>query len=222
MRWSALVASIVGCAASLVATRVAHTFLHTPAAAVPLPVAFDMPPAQRPEMSADDGAPEGAESVDETGASVAAPQTPYAPAERASPVGFRSALPTSESVALFADAGRARRVGAVPKAIALYELLQHRYPGTPESRAADMALALLLTRQGAYDTALQHFDRYLQHSPQGDLAAEAMWGKAQALTSLGRDGDAYRTLHRLQLLHPRSSYAIEARTRLQMDAPVLE
>ncbi|WP_394836508.1 tetratricopeptide repeat protein [Pendulispora rubella] len=214
MQWAALIVPIVACIASLVATGVAHRLLHTPTAPAPT--------AEETELSATDRAPDAAETSEAYAemdpAAVEAMPTAVAPTERPSRAGFKSAPPTNESAALFLDAGRARRVGAVPKAIALYELLQHRHPGTPESRAADMALALLYMRQGMHATALEHFDRYLNHSPRGDLAAEAMWGKSQALTNLGRIKDAYRTLQRLQLVHPNSPYALEARARLQVES----
>ncbi|WP_394846850.1 tetratricopeptide repeat protein [Pendulispora brunnea] len=216
VQWSVLVVPLVACIASVVLTGVATSLLHAPDAPAPTPESVQV----------STGDPEPAttsESDDADPSDTAAPlQTKDGPIERAPRPGFKSAPPTSESAALFADAGRARRVGAVPKAIALYELLQKRYPGTPESRSADMALALLFTRQGMHAAALEHFDRYLRHSPQGDLAAEAMWGKAQVLSILGRSTDAFRTLQRLQLLHPNSPYAIEARARLQPEASLTQ
>jgi TolA-binding protein len=116
---------------------------------------------------------------------------------------------------LFANAARARREGNLDEALRLYTSLQHRYPGAPESRAADISLAMIQLGRGADAASLEHFQRYLRHSPNGELVPEALWGEAEALRKLGRSEQARRVLSDLLQRFPDSTYAAAARARLE-------
>jgi TolA-binding protein len=115
---------------------------------------------------------------------------------------------------LFASAARARREGNHSEAIRLYASLQHRYPASPESRAADISLGMLHLGRGSAGTALEHFQRYQRHSAAGELVPEALWGEGESLRRLGRADDARRSYAALLSRFPDSAYAAAARARL--------
>ncbi|HYJ09364.1 MAG TPA: tetratricopeptide repeat protein [Polyangiaceae bacterium] len=135
-------------------------------------------------------------------AAVPAPPKPSAAVESGSP---------SE---LFASAASARRKGKAQEAIVLYDTLQSRYPGSAEANAADMALGMLRLQRGSARSALDHFRRYLAKNPRAELAPEALWGQAQALSSLGRTEEARRSFAALLDRYPDSTYASAARAKL--------
>lgn len=116
---------------------------------------------------------------------------------------------------LFASASLARREGGSAAAIALYDSLQSRYPNSPEARAADLPLGMLHLQRGQSRQALVHFQRLRQKNPRGQMASEALWGEAQALSSLGRSADAARAYAEIAEKYPASPYAAAARAKLE-------
>jgi TolA-binding protein len=141
----------------------------------------------------------------------AVPPTP-APVTAAKPVAAVEATSPSE---LFANAASARRRGKVQEAMLLYDALQNRFPTSAEANAADMALGMLRLQRGSARSALDHFARYLSRNPRAELAPEALWGKAQALSSLGRSSEARRDYASLLQRFPDSTYAAAARAKLE-------
>jgi TolA-binding protein len=135
---------------------------------------------------------------------VATPVAPKAPA----------AVEAGSASELFASAASARRKGKAQEAIVLYDALQSRYPGSAEANAADMALGMLRLQRGAARAALDHFRRYLAKNPRAELAPEALWGQAQALSSLGRSEEARKSFATLLERYPSSTYAAAARAKL--------
>jgi len=97
----------------------------------------------------------------------------------------------------------------------LYDALQNRFPGSAEANAADMALGMLRLQRGSARSALDHFTRYLSRNPRAELAPEALWGKAQALSGLGRGAEARRSYASLLERYPDSTYAAAARAKLE-------
>ncbi len=116
-------------------------------------------------------------------------ETAAVPTPKSKPERSASAENAAE---LFASASLARREGGSAAAIALYDSLQSRYPNSPEARAADLPLGMLHLQRGQARQALVHFQRLRQKNPRGQMASEALWGEAQALSSLGRSADAAR------------------------------
>jgi TolA-binding protein len=126
------------------------------------------------------------------------------------------ATPTPNSAAeLLSAAGRARRKGYSGHAIALLGDLQARFPNSPEARASDVALGMLQLQSGQASAARAHFERYLQRSAQGALAADALWGRAQALFAQGNAAEARASLTTLLERYPSSAYASAARAKLR-------
>lgn len=121
------------------------------------------------------------------------------------------------SLQLFAEANRMRRTGRLSDAMRQYAALQKEYPSSAETHVADIALGMLRLQSGWADAALSHFRRYLEISPAGDLAPEALWGEAQALTALRRPGVARRSYSTLLRRYPESAYASAARAKLQVE-----
>ncbi len=97
----------------------------------------------------------------------------------------------------------------------LYDALQNRFPGSAEANAADMALGMLRLQRGQARSAFDHFTHYLSRNPRSELAPEALWGKAQALSSLGRGAEARRNYASLLERYPDSTYAAAARAKLE-------
>lgn len=107
--------------------------------------------------------------------------------EAANASGFDEVLDeaSASDLALLGDA--ARYSGKPGQAIAAYERLRTRFPGT--SRAATAAYSLARThfdQRGAYGEATRWFQQYLQEQPSGPLAREA---RGRLMESLERSGD---------------------------------
>jgi TolA-binding protein len=119
---------------------------------------------------------------------------------------------TSASEA-FRAANEARRAGKTTEAIAAYQLLQRRFARSPEAHASRVSLAGLLLRAGKASAALVQFDAYLASSG-GQLTAEALFGRTQALRALGRTAEEAQDLNRLVKTYPKSAYATHAESRL--------
>jgi TolA-binding protein len=138
-------------------------------------------------------------------------------ATRASPTSASN--PKGDAAALFSAAALARREGNAGKAVALLDSLQQRFPASREARSSDMTLGSLHLQRGAPAAALEHFGRYLRTAPRGELASEALWGQAQALTALGRRSEAEARLRQLVERFPGSPYAAASRVKLGLAAP---
>jgi hypothetical protein len=68
--------------------------------------------------------------------------------------------------------------------------------------------------RGEAALALAEFESYLAPSGAGAVLAEGLWGKARALTQLGRTAEERQVLELLIAAAPGSPYAEAARKRL--------
>jgi TolA-binding protein len=75
----------------------------------------------------------------------------------------------------------------------------------------------LLLARGDAAGAASEFAGYFAESPNGTLAEEALHGKAQALSSLGRASEENETWRLFLERFPKSIHAKTARERLQRD-----
>jgi TolA-binding protein len=98
-------------------------------------------------------------------------------------------------------------------AAALYEQLTLRYSESAEAGVAEMALGKHALSEGHAEQALRWFRAY-QSRPAGELAAEALWGQARALESLGETSLARELWRQLREQYPGSAYAAAAREQL--------
>ena len=98
-------------------------------------------------------------------------------------------------------------------AAALYERLALRHTESREAGVAEMALGKHALSEGRALKAVQWFEAY-QHREGGELAAEAIWGEARALQSLGETARARELWTRLIEQYPASAYAAAAREQL--------
>lgn len=114
---------------------------------------------------------------------------------------------------LFGEANQARRSGDIGRASGLYHLLQDQFPGSPEADLSRVTLALLLLDSGDAQGALGGFERYLAGSSRG-LEAEALVGRARALSRLGRRDLEAAAWREVQRKYPRSIYGRQAGERL--------
>jgi TolA-binding protein len=122
---------------------------------------------------------------------------------------------TDAASTLFADANRERRQAHAATAIALYGELQRVHPGSEEAHVSHVSLGRLLLERGASSEAMSQLDQYLTTSPDGLLAPEALFGKAQALKALGRRDEERSTWTRLLTQFADSVYGAQARRRLE-------
>jgi len=123
-------------------------------------------------------------------------------------------LPASSTtpLTLFVEANRARVQGATARAVAQYERLLSEFPLSREAWAARISIGMLYLQQGHPRQALQQFQAYQSNA--GPLAAEALWGEAQALRVLGQGQDERRALERIVRDYPQSAYVPAAQSRL--------
>src|SRR6185503_19272355 len=75
-----------------------------------------------------------------------------------------------------------------------------------ESLMAAISLGELLLRRGEAAAAEAEFGRYLHQQPSGPLAEEALFGRARALTRLGRAEEARQVRRELARRFPASLY----------------
>jgi TolA-binding protein len=116
---------------------------------------------------------------------------------------------------LFAQANARRHEGEPKRARALYRQLQQLYPRSPEVQVSRVSLGRVHLELGEPRDALAQFERYLEQSPRGPLAEEALFGQASALERLGRAGEERRVWQALLAAYPSSVYADRARHRLE-------
>ena len=126
------------------------------------------------------------------------------------------AAQVENAAALFENANKERRSNRSAAAISLYEDLVRRFPKSDEARIARVSMGRLLIDRAAWADGLAQLDAYLGMAPEGLLAPEALFGKARALSALGRRDDERRTWTRLLQKFPNSVYAAEAARQLAL------
>jgi TolA-binding protein len=173
--------------------------------------------AARPDVSSD-GQPIGRSQPSVPIESVPS-QLPAEPARSAELSTTPPTAAPSSPAELLSAAGRARRAGQPAQAENLLQALRTRYPNSPEAIASEITLGELQLERGDAGAALARFDGYLRRSPGGALAPEALWGRAKALTQLGRSTDARASLSELLEHYPNSPYASSARAKLGSTSP---
>ena len=114
---------------------------------------------------------------------------------------------------LFSNGNRARREGQNARAIALFQQLQQRFPGSAEAQLSRLSLGRVWLAQGRAQQALEQFSSYLAGG--GPLTEEALLGKARALGALGRFGEERAVWQTLQRSFPNSVYQHQAEERLR-------
>jgi TolA-binding protein len=139
-------------------------------------------------------------------ASVSPPSAPKPSAAVASPM---------SSAEQFAHANALRKSGQLAASIAAYWQLQRQHPGSSEALLSHVLLGRLLLRQGSASAAHAQFSRYLQRSPNGSLAEEALHGEAAALRMSGRIAEERQVHQELLQRFPSSVYARSSRARLE-------
>jgi hypothetical protein len=124
--------------------------------------------------------------------------------------------PADDSAAyLFASANEERRRAHPSSAMALYGDLQSRHPTSEEAAVSCVSLGWLLLAKGSISEALSQFDHYLDTSPRGLLAPEALFAKAQALRANGQRDEERKTWNALLSRFADSVYASEAWRRVE-------
>jgi len=164
-----------------------------------------MPPASKAPSAAERTAPKARAAAGPPPGKARAAQQPAAEAQD-EPV---------TSAALFSEANQARRVGDFSRASGLYRTLQRDFPGSQEARLSLVTLGTMQLDSGNPRAALTMFNRYLR-SGGGPLEAEALYGRARALSRLGRAGEASGAWKDMLARHPDTGYATEARERLRV------
>jgi tetratricopeptide (TPR) repeat protein len=144
------------------------------------------------------------EPSDETRAGLSAPV-------QAEPSLVAEPVPPS-AAALFAQALALRGEGKVGAAIATHLRLQHLYPTARETRLSFALAGRLLLDRGSPEQALAQFNQYLAQP--GDVAEEALVGRATALGHLGRSVAEAEAWREVIERHPGSIYANHAKRRL--------
>jgi TolA-binding protein len=174
-----------------------------PSAASPVASPAPPPPPLRPEAAK----PEAAKPE------IAPIARPIAPARTppASPGSITSNPESAQS--LFRRANRLRPVDW-PAAAALYAEVVRRHPASNEAGVSEVALGKWSLAQGRSGDALEWFRAHLRRPPSA-LMAEALFGEASALESLGSHTEARAPWRQLLERYPASPYADVARQRLE-------
>jgi tetratricopeptide (TPR) repeat protein len=125
-----------------------------------------------------------------------------------------AAVSETSAAEMLARANARRRGGDHQAAVEIYGALGKQFPNTREDLIARVSMARLeLERLQRPADALEHFDSYLKDKPRGNLAEEATYGRAKALSQLGRPSEA-EAWERLLGAFPESPHAGEAKRRL--------
>jgi tetratricopeptide (TPR) repeat protein len=145
---------------------------------------------------------------------------PGLPDEKAHKHKTRKALVGAEhdtAAELLLAANRARRGGEREQARDLYRELGRRFSGTREHLISRVALGdLELESFKRPKQALVEYGAYLKAKPKGNLAEEALYGKARALDALGRKMDGAQAWTKLLDRFPDSLHAPAAKRRLDV------
>lgn len=148
------------------------------------------------------------------------PNAPQEPVDDAKTRRFFPSSPFAETTTaldasqLFKSANAARKAGQPVQALSTYRRLQQSFPSSPEARLSLVLSGRLYLAQGQPRRALEKFDQYLRGGGKGGLSEEALWGKAQALSRLGRSAEERQVWHTLLDRYPESVYTPAARRRL--------
>jgi hypothetical protein len=157
--------------------------------------------------------PPPVDTVLDTPAAIPAP-APRPTSTKRAVVGPSDNLPPSARD-LFSSANAARRTNDGSRASALYRELQQRYPTSSEALVSRVSFGRVLLEQlGDPAGALVQFDGYLSQTAHTALAEEALFGRATALSRLGRLDAERETWRTLLARYPFSTYAERARVRL--------
>jgi tetratricopeptide (TPR) repeat protein len=124
----------------------------------------------------------------------------------------RPARAQPSAAALFAQALALRGEGKVDAAIAAHLRLQRLYPAARETWLSFALAGRLLLDRGSSEQALAQFNQYLARP--GDVAEEALVGRATALGRLGRSAAEAAAWREVIERHPGSIYAARAKKRL--------
>jgi tetratricopeptide (TPR) repeat protein len=118
----------------------------------------------------------------------------------------------SSAAALFAQALALRAEGKVDAAIAAHLRLQRFFPAARETRLSFALAGRLLLEKRSSEQALAQFNQYLARP--GDVAEEALVGRATALGNLGRAAAEAAAWREVLDHNPESIYAAHAKKRL--------
>ena len=124
----------------------------------------------------------------------------------------RSSRAQPSAAVLFAQALALRGEGKGDAAIAAHLRLQRLYPAARETRVSLALAGRLLLERGSSEQALAQFNQYLAQP--GDIAEEALVGRATALGRLGRSATEAAAWRDVLERHPGSIYAAHAKKRL--------
>jgi TolA-binding protein len=128
------------------------------------------------------------------------------------PIQQRAPRAQPSAATLFAQAVALRSEGKVDAAIATHQRLQRLYPTARETRVSFALAGRLLLEKGSPDQALAQFEQYL--SRPGDIAEEALVGRATALGHLGHSTAEAAAWREVLARHPGSVWATQAKNRL--------
>ena len=124
----------------------------------------------------------------------------------------RSPRAQPSAAALFEQAVSLRSEGRVDAAVAAHLRLQRLYPHARETRVSFALAGRLLLEKGVTEQALAQFNQYLARP--GDVAEEALVGRATALGRLGRSAAEAAAWRDVLARHPGSVWATQAKNRL--------
>jgi TolA-binding protein len=163
-----------------------------------------------------------AQSIDDSVPATTPVPFPFHPkAQRRAPVSPSASTaaavetPNETASVLFGNANRERRQAHAAVATGLYDELERRFPRSEEARVSHVSLGRLLLERSAWSEAKTQFDEYLTLSPDGILAPEALFGRAQALRALGRRDEERATWTELLTRFADSVYASRGRHRVE-------
>lgn len=170
-------------------------------------------------------APTGPESVRSDSMTPEPASVPSGPVASSSVVGARRRKrPAPTTIAaekptaaeLLIAANQSRRAGELEQARDGYGLLVRDYADTREAAVARFNLGVLAWQRPDAAAAVRHFDAYLDHSPRGNLAEDAMYYRARALQDLDKRAAEGVAWKRLLDRFPDSAYQGRARLRLDV------
>jgi TolA-binding protein len=128
------------------------------------------------------------------------------------------AVGAEDAAGWFRRANAARRAGDFAAAAAFYGKLQASFPGSDEARLSHVSLGKLRLASGDAADAERQFSLYLAEGS-GELAEEALAGRAESLQRLGRRTEERQSWQRLVRDFGSSVYAARAKQRLEELGP---
>lgn len=140
---------------------------------------------------------------------VAAPQTPTV--EEPPPAANKTKTTGLSAAELLVSANKASRAGKRAKARRLYAELASEHPESRERQVARVGLGDLELKAGRAKRALSEYSAYLEANPKGNLAEDALAGKARSMEDLGREAEAQVVWGELLDRFPGSVHAARAR-----------